>query len=320
MNNLLVCCLLGLLTFYSVQADHEKTKHAAHHPVFEEHFKNGAHNPEFDHLAILGSKKAEEEFDELEPEEAKDRLAELIPKMDLNKDGKLVLPELQSWVFNSYKSLDSEEAKEEFKTIDLDENGRVTWEEYLKKVYSYTPQELDEIAKKNDKEMKEVERMIGEDKDKFALADRSKDNALNINEFPAFVHPHDYEYMHDLEVKHALADHDKDKDGKISLAEFKVEPATPEHHDPQEEIAEEVKFNDYDTNKDGFLDEKEIKAWILPNTMQNAKEEAEHLINDADADHDGVLTEEEILNSYDTFVGSQATDYGRHLHLVREEL
>ena len=45
----------------------------------------------------------EEEFDELEPEEAKERLAQLIPKMDLNKDGKLVLPELQSWVFNSYK-------------------------------------------------------------------------------------------------------------------------------------------------------------------------------------------------------------------------
>ena len=90
--------------------------------------------------------------------------------------------------------------------------------------------------------------------------------------------------------------------------------------DPQEKIAEEVKFKDYDVNKDGFLDQQEMKVWILPNMMQNAKEEAEHLINEADADNDGVLLESEILNSYDTFVGSQATDYGRHLHIIKEEL
>lgn len=85
-------------------------------------------------------------------------------------------------------------------------------------------------------------------------------------------------------------------------------------------MAEEAKFKDYDVDKNGLLDTKEMKAWILPNTMQNAKEEAEHLINEADLDHDQLLTEKEVLDSYDTFVGSQATDYGQHLHLVHEEL
>lgn len=316
MKNLL-CCVFLAVSFFLVEADKESLRRASF-KTFEDHFKNGAHNPEFDHLAILGSKRAEEEFDELEPEESKARLAKLIPKMDLNKDGKLCLPELQSWVFNSYKSLDNEEAKDEFKSADADENGKITWDEYLKKVYSYTTKDFDEMKKRSAEEMKAIERMIDEDKEKFQVADLDKDGALTIQEFPAFVHPHDYEYMHELEIKHALKDHDKNKDGKIDLSEYRTESAG--HDDKTERLAEEAKFNDYDLDKNGLLDAKEMKAWILPNTMQNAKEEAEHLINEADLDHDQLLTEKEILDSYDTFVGSQATDYGRHLHLIHAEL
>jgi hypothetical protein len=45
-----------------------------------------------------------------------------------------------------------------------------------------------------------------------------------------------------------------------------------------------------------------------------ADEETKHLFAGADDNHDEVLTPEEILDHYDAFVGSEATDYGDHLH------
>lgn len=58
----------------------------------------------------------------------------------------------------------------------------------------------------------------------------------------------------------------------------------------------------------------QVKLWILPETdHMMAQEEARHLITTADENKDGKLTEEEIVNNHETFVGSEATDYGRAL-------
>ncbi len=47
------------------------------------------HDSSFDHEAILGSAKDAEEFDELPPEEAKDKLEKLLERMDRNLDKKV---------------------------------------------------------------------------------------------------------------------------------------------------------------------------------------------------------------------------------------
>lgn len=49
----------------------------------------------------------------------------------------------------------------------------------------------------------------------------------------------------------------------------------------------------------------------------------EHLFASADNDHDNRLSYKEIVDNHDTFVGSEATDYGDHLqniHKFRDEL
>ena len=51
----------------------------------------------------------------------------------------------------------------------------------------------------------------------------------------------------------------------------------------------------------------------MPNITDVAADEAAHLIYAADKNRDAVLSVEEILNEYDLFVGSAATDYGQHL-------
>ena len=40
----------------------------------------------------------------------------------------------------------------------------------------------------------------------------------------------------------------------------------------------------------------------------------DHLFAASDDDHDNRLSFDEILEHYDTFVGSEATDYGDYLH------
>lgn len=56
-----------------------------------------------------------------------------------------------------------------------------------------------------------------------------------------------------------------------------------------------------------------VKNWILPADFDHAEAEARHLIYEADSDADQKLTKEEILEKYDIFVGSQATDFGEAL-------
>lgn len=57
----------------------------------------------------------------------------------------------------------------------------------------------------------------------------------------------------------------------------------------------------------------QVRSWIIPSDYNHAEAEAKHLIYEADSDGDRDLTKEEILDKYDVFVGSQATDFGEAL-------
>ena len=57
----------------------------------------------------------------------------------------------------------------------------------------------------------------------------------------------------------------------------------------------------------------QVKNWIIPPDFDHAIAEAKHLIYESDTDEDAKLTKEEILDKYDLFVGSQATDFGEAL-------
>lgn len=50
----------------------------------------------------IGSVKEAEEYDRLTPEESKQRLSLLLPKMDLNGDQNIDRLELKKWILNSF--------------------------------------------------------------------------------------------------------------------------------------------------------------------------------------------------------------------------
>lgn len=87
-----------------------------------------------------------------------------------------------------------------------------------------------------------------------------------------------------------------------------------ESEEPAWVSSEREQFTQFrDKNKDGVMDEEEVRGWIIPDDYNHAEAEAKHLIYEADSDGDRELTKEEILDKYDVFVGSQATDFGEAL-------
>lgn len=76
---------------------------------------------------------------------------------------------------------------------------------------------------------------------------------------------------------------DTDKDGRINLQEFLGD--TFEQPNSEWYATEKSRFTDeYDLNRDGFLSGEELKHWLVPDLLDTAKQEAQHLIKTADED------------------------------------
>lgn len=84
--------------------------------------------------------------------------------------------------------------------------------------------------------------------------------------------------------------------------------------DEETELVDLENFKAYDEDKDGKLNQAEVKNWVIPDYEAAANDEADHLIEHSDLDGDKKLVRQEILDKYELWVGSSATDYGRTLH------
>ncbi|XP_067678395.1 calumenin-like [Haliotis asinina] len=294
----------------------EKEAHAPHDPLGDEKEIDGARNKHRDHEAVLGSRRDAEEADELSPEQAKKLLEQLAVKHDLNGDKLISRDEFITWILQSFKSLDEEEALERFKEEDEDHDNALGWAEYLKQQYDYTLEDVKKMREKPDEDdNRNMIEMVDEDERRFDGADLDKNKMLDKSEYVAFYHPYDFEHMHKFEIERGIKDYDKDNDGKVSLAEY-----VGDVDDAESRATETTQFSDYDKNGDGFLEGSELKKWFVQDNMDSAVEEVDHLMSVADKDNDHFLTFDEIRDHQEEFVSSQATDYGTTLERMRDEL
>lgn len=246
-------------------------------------------------------------------EESKKRLAVLAKRMDINSDGKVTVEELTEWIHKSMIRLDNTEAEERFKEIDANKDNFITWQEYAHEAFgTETSANGEAIVDPDDKKLFE------EDKNYFNAADVNKDGKITLTEFYAFQAPEHHKHMHGVLIQHTLIDKDKNNDGKISFEEYMHE--TQGSSDSEWYQVEKDRFEkEYDKNKDGLLDEEEIKKWLIPDLKETAKTEADHLMDKADMDKNLELTYSEIVGAHQTFVGSEATNYGEILKEIRHE-
>ncbi|XP_037710063.1 reticulocalbin-2 [Drosophila subpulchrella] len=281
----------------------------AHH-----HGEDGEHNVEFDHEAIIGNTKEAQEFDTLTPEESKRRLLILVKMMNLNKDEFIDRHELKAWILRSFKKLSEEEAADRFEEIDQDADEKITWKEYLLDTYAMEDEDFKKETIDYDS-YEDEQKMIKQDKEMFNAADANKDGVLTLEEFIYFQNPEEHPQMLPILLEHTMQEKDLDHDGKINFQEFVGDSAS--QHDKEWLITEKERFDkDHDTNGDGVLTGDEVLSWIVPSNTAIANDEVDHLFVSTDEDHDDRLSYLEILNNYDTFVGSEATDYGDHLQNI----
>lgn len=280
-------------------------------PSDEEHYVNSEHNLAYDHEAFLGEEA--QNFVQLSPEESTRRLGIIVDKIDKDEDGYVTGEELKDWILFTQRRYIRDNVERQWKSHNPEGKEKLPWSEYMAMVYGdMDKQETESDEKSKDGTFSYVA-MLKRDRRRWAAADLDGDDALTKEEFASFLHAEEANHMKDVVVLETMEDIDKDGDGKISVSEYIGDMYTGAEGEEEPEWVKNEKeqfsmFRDKDGN--GLLDFEEVKTWITPADFDHAEAESRHLIFEADTDADQKLTKEEILNKYDIFVGSQATDFG----------
>ncbi|KAM8940493.1 reticulocalbin-1 isoform 2-T2 [Pelodytes ibericus] len=271
---------------------------------------------QMDHEAFLGKDEAKT-FDQLTPEESKERLGKIVDRIDGDKDGLINTDELKTWIRRVQKRYVYENVARVWKDYDVNKDNHISWEEYKQATYGYYL-EFQDAA-----EQFSFKKMMPRDERRFTQADLNGDLEANREEFTSFLHPEEFEHMKDIVILETLEDIDKNGDGFVDEDEYIADMFAHEEGGPEPDwvATEREQFADFrDLNKDGKMDKDEIRNWILPQDYDHAQAEARHLIYESDKDKDKLLTKDEILENWNMFVGSQATNYGEDLTRNHDEL
>ncbi|KAH8379763.1 hypothetical protein KR009_006996 [Drosophila setifemur] len=283
--------------------------------LHSKHFEDGEHNPQFDHEAFLGPDESKK-FDSLTPEESKRRLGIIVDRIDEDKDGLVTLAELKNWIAYTQRRYIEEDVGRVWKQHNPENNDTISWDAYRKATYGFMD-DLDKDELETEENGISYKSLLKRDRYRWAVADKDLDDSLTREEFTAFLHPEDHPTMKHVVLQETISDLDKDKDGKISVDEYigdMYRPSGEEEEEPEWVASEREAFSKHrDLDNDGYLNEEEVKQWITPHDFDHSESEAKHLIFEADMDHDDQLTKAEVLDKYDVFVGSQATDFGEAL-------
>lgn len=276
----------------------------------KDHFEGDVHKSSYDHDAFVGKDEALE-YQNLTPEQSKERLAKLITVMDKDNDGVITEAELIDHIKFMQKRYILKDVERTWVNHGGNKTNKLTWEDYKKTVYG--PEDA------NIEVTDEYAKMMSRDERRWKMADTDGDNTLNKDEYACFMHPEHCDHMKDVIVTETVEDIDKNKDGAVDIEEYINDMYRPDDDPNQKGEPDWVKFEretfktHRDKNGDGKLDNEELKEWIMPTGFDHAEAEAKHLIQMADENKDRQLSKDEILNHYDVFVGSQATDYGEQL-------
>ncbi|XP_028815076.1 reticulocalbin-2 isoform X2 [Denticeps clupeoides] len=224
----------------------------------------GGHRHDAEHTNVLLAEEDKDEIKKLSPSEQKERLVDILKKIDVDSDEYLTPEEMTVWIQRVYRKYALDDAKERFLDFDSNQDGVVSWDEYNMVIHDRVV-EVDENAVLEDPEEESLRFLHLKEKKRFDYADVDGKPGLNLSEFLAFTHPSEVDHMSDFAIEDVLNEYDLDKDGFISLKEFIGDLTSNDGDDPSQWVIEEtVRFKDlYDQDKDGKLNrEEQLRQFI----------------------------------------------------------
>ncbi|XP_052203900.1 uncharacterized protein LOC127809188 [Diospyros lotus] len=233
-----------------------------------------------------------------------DRLVLLFPKIDVDPtDSYASEHELTEWILKNSQREVLHRTQRDMELHDKNHDGFVSFSEY----------EPPSWAARDSASSFGYE-MGWWKEEHFNASDADGDGLLNITEFNDFLHPADTKnpkLLHWL-CQEEIRERDTDKDGKISFKEFFhglfdfVRNYDEEGHnsthgsDDSNEAPARKLFAELDKDGDGYLSDVELLPVIgklHPSEGYYAKQQADYIISQADADKDGRLTLTEMVDS-----------------------
>lgn len=147
----------------------------------------------------------------------------------------------------------------------MDADNKITWKEYLLDTYAMEDENFKKEVIDFDS-YEEEQSMIKQDKELFNAADTNKDGVLTPEEYVYFQNPEEHPHMLPVLLEHTMRDKDRNMDGKIDFKEYVGDAAS--HHDKEWLVTEKEHFdNEHDANGDGVLTGDEVMNHVEFNRL-----------------------------------------------------
>uniref|UniRef100_F7A934 45 kDa calcium-binding protein n=1 Tax=Ciona intestinalis TaxID=7719 RepID=F7A934_CIOIN len=289
--------------------------------------RDGNLNSNYHKEVFLGEEVKKFENGEYELKEQKNQLIKMFKLIDENGDGSLDEAELSKWVLHKTKEHFSEakqENEQKFKELDTDNDGNVTWNEYLTEFLSRKNYSRVEVAEKLRNKVKiEVDAKVRDEvddvHDKWLQASNDGDSNMSVSEFLDFQHPETGREMLEYLVQDFLHDMGIDVDGDevLTIQEY-ISVGSDVDVDTQDDDWAKERRNEFrnviDQNKDGKVTKEELKRYLDPMSEAMAQQEARQLIGFGDENFDMKLSLKELLENSEYYTGSKLYNYARSVH------